>query len=621
MKNYRTIIKRNYNALWTILFFIVFGLILRFQHLSLIPGSISNDELDHVVNGLSIFYTAKDFQGQHYFWELYPTQTHTYTAELSALWHAGFSALPINPVLLARLPNALFGLITAGFFGIFCYQVLRSKLLALLAFVGILISPWHIYISRTAYEAPIALAWLMMSIVLFWQSLSVKKLQHKIIFLIGSVATMFTSFYTYHGYKILFPFIYTLVFFWKNTQITQFVRSPRLFLGTISPLLAICVCWLLLFSLFFVRLEAGWYGDRANEVSVLNTDELSSEVNTQRRDSLESNLKPFFTNKATILFDDTAKNIAEAFNTKLLFTSGFDQSFALGLWEHGFLYLIQAPLLVIGLVWTLRHHRRDGVFLVALALISLIPVVIHVGTSISLRSNLFIPVLILFSAAGLHSLIISLYPVKRLILTFLFLLLTVSVFKFHYFYFVRFPILTIDTAMIDQRLLSSYVLLNYNQNIPVTVLTDDPFNSLRMFALFSKSINKATVANWQVLLHDSRQDQYVFNSLTFTSDCEGIELHSTDRVVVANPMLAEGCSLNAQYATNSAVLTQDPGRQNLLSIPSPKDNGEYFRIYNDAVCQTSAVPNFISISNAQLFAAENMTAQQFCETWVKKEVL
>ncbi len=603
-----------------------FGIFLRVHQLSVIPASISYDELDHVVNGLAIRYTGKDFQGQHYFWELFPTHSQTYTAELSALWHAVIPFFSSNAMIGARLPNAVFGFLFALLLAIFAYQLFKSKLISITTFCFTLISPWHILISRTAYEAPIALAWLLCSVVFFWQALASHSAKNKKIFLLSSVLTMLASFYTYHGYKIIYPLIFVILFCWqKKTIFNNFSFKSILKFKFLSPLLIIIGCWVLAFSLFYVRLSQGWYGERSSEISFLNTEELSAEVNKKRRDSLESQLKPFFINKGSLFLDGLIDNFFEAFDSRLLFVSGFDKSYNIALWEHGFFYIFQAPLILIGLCWLFKYKARDTFFVSIIILASLLPVLVHVGTSVSLRSNLFMPFLIILAAVGLSVLVWKQYFMKVFVLSLLFLIMLISVLRFQHFYFIRFPIQTIDTAFFEERLMASYAFKLQQLNNPVSIATDNPFNSARMYALFSDSITADTIADWQNLLHDPSKKTYQYKNLTFTSDCDALSLVPEEKTVLAKPGLALNCDLETQYATSSATVLSDDeelksGEQKkVLILPSPKDNRDYFRVYFDKLCTDYKIPAFIDIGQAELFAVETLSDEVFCRQWTRME--
>lgn len=611
----------------SILFFIIYGIFLRFYNLSYLPASISYDELDHVVNGIAIQKTAKDFSGQHYFWELLPTQTHTSTAELSALWHALIPSSFFDIMTTARLPNALAGLVLTTMLTIFSWQVFKSKLVSSLVLVGLITSPWHIMLSRTAYEAPVALAWLSISLVVFWQSLSTKINKNKIILLGVSLLTLIFSFYTYHGYKMIFPFVYICLFFWNSpkfaTQTKNYLtllRQPKKLLSATWPLLIILLGWLVVFGIFMIRLNQGTYGHRDQEIILFNNSEISEVVNSRRQVSLDSHLKNIFVNKATVLLEVVSKKLLTAFNPELLFVTGADESFALGLWEHGFLYYLQLPLILIGVVWIFQKQPKNGAFLSLLLLVSLMPVVLHTNSSMTLRSGLFIPILIIFSALGAAQLIFKNYFGKKLVLTLLFLLFFASLANFHYFYFTRYPVQTIDTAIVRDRLLSSYLIHQASQSnsVPVYVATNEPFNSIRVFALFLNKFDKEQLLAWQKLLKNPNQDTYAYQNIIFTNNCRDVSFDN-NALVLGYRDKVEDCELSALY--DKSKVNREKEKQVTSSerynLVSPRDSGTYYQIYNDRLCSQYNSPPFIGIRTARQFATEKLSTQNFCEQWVQ----
>lgn len=600
--------------------FCLLGAFSRLYQIQLVPASISYDELDHVINGQSIFYTGKDIQGEHFFWELYPTQTHTFTAELSGLWHSFVSFLPLPNFTIARLPNVIAGFVASGGFAFFVYQVFRSRKIALIVLALMLVSPWHILLSRTAYEAPIALAWLIISIVFFWQMLEKRKNKQKIIYLALTIFCMLASFYTYHGYKMLFPFIFFLVFLWnRKTSIkTSFTKKGIKEISNYAiPL--ILFFWLVVFSLFSYRLNEGHYGNRTSEISILNTEGATQKVNTVRQGSLENQYKSLFINKGTVLSDQIENNFLESFDPAMLFFSGFDKSYVLGLWEHGFLYIIQLPLILVGFMWASKYKSRDTIFLLILVLISIIPVVIHTNTSVALRSGLLIPILILFSALGAYVLIANKYFGKPIVVTVLFLVTLVSVFRFQHMYFFRFPINNIDTSLFQERLAAGYVARTHDEGIPVIVFANEPYNSIRVTAFSAGLIKRSTIEDWQKILSNPRQGTYIYGNLTFTNECKHADSIKPGRVIVASPDLAANCNLENHYASYAANLKEKNMGPQVIVLPSPRDNHDYYRVFNDQLCKNRFVPGQIWIKKAQDFKIETLTPDDLCSKWTKIE--
>ncbi|KUK84195.1 MAG: hypothetical protein XD98_0109 [Microgenomates bacterium 39_6] len=597
------------------------GFFYRIHQLSVIPASISYDELDHVVNGAAVRHTFKDFQGQNYIWELLPTKTHTYTAELSSLWHAITPNLFSNTLTIARFPNFFFGLISAFALSYLIYIIFKSKLIALLTLAGLIISPWHIFISRTAFEAPIALSWMMLAILLLWLSLSSTRLSKKIILGILTIVSLFFSFYNYHGYKFIYPLLFIVIFFWQKSTTSYPSTSETKKQNSNNRVLIflIIICWIFMFSLFYKRLSAGYYGERTSEISFLNTDELSSQVNIKRRDSLDNELKPLVINKATIAIENISRNFFESIDPKLLFFSGFDGSYVIGLWEHGFLYAFQLPLLFVGLYWLIKNEPKHAFYLSLLAFLSLLPTLIHTSSSISLRSSLYIPIIIIYSSIGLYAILKTEFKLKVLAISLIIFFIFINLINFGHFYFYRFPIQTIDTSFFKERLAVAYIL-HYPKESKVTLITGNAFNSARIYALFSKSINSKSIVDWQELLSDPTKTTYKWENITFTTRCEEISMHINEIIVADSAHLDySGCDLLSEYKLNIT----DPAitEEKVIFLPSPRDNRDYYQVYNDNLCTNYNPPKFISIRSSNLFAVEELSSEDFCNNWTRYELL
>jgi hypothetical protein len=581
-----------------------FGFFLRFYQLSTIPASISHDELDNVVNGLGILYTGMDLQGQHYFWQLYPVRTHTYTAELSALWHIIPPQLPVSLVTLAKMPNSIAGIIFSMAFGYFAYLIFKKRQIASIVFLLILLSPWHILISRTAYEAPIALMFLILSMIFFWLLPAEQSLYKKIGYLLLTAVCMLFSFYTYHGYKLVLPFIYIVLFFWHYKT----SRNKNIIF-----LVTILIIWLAAFSLFGIRVKEGDYGSRTNEISILNSSDFSQEVDIKRKMSLDNTFTPLFENKISVLAEQQMSSLLQSFDPVVLFISGFDKGSMIGLWQYGFLYIIQLTLLFFGFLWLRKHALRDGVYLLLLMFISLIPTLLHVGTSIVLRSNIFIPVIIIFSGLGIYQLLFEKYRFKNIAVGGFILITVYSLMSFQFYYFVRYPIQNIDSFFFNDRMLANYVLRINTTDLPIIIFSDEPFNTMRIVAYYDRLITPATIHQWQKVLNNPNKNKYSYNNLIITKDCNDVHFSGKKNSIIASPNLTKKCKLDAAYATSSASLNKK-----IVILTSPRDNLTYYRIYNDSLCNTNELAAYIQIKNRSLLDVENLSNTDFCQHWISK---
>lgn len=186
---------------------LVIGIFLRFYKIGSIPPHLSNDEISIAYDAYSIAYSGKDEHGNRY--PLSFPSYGTYKAPLYTYVLAPLVRIFGNHQFVVRLPSIMSGLATIFIIGLITFELTKSKRVATWAAVLLAITPWHIYASRMAWEANLALVFLSFGIWLMMK----KKL-----FL--SALTMVISMYGYHTEWLLVPllmFIGGLIYFKKNT--------------------------------------------------------------------------------------------------------------------------------------------------------------------------------------------------------------------------------------------------------------------------------------------------------------------------------------------------------------------------------------------------------------------
>lgn len=610
------------------------GLLLRLLALDRIPLSISYDELDHAANGAAFAETGRDLYDQHAFWELMPTETHTYTAEISAWWHRAVHPLQSSPLLKARLPNAIAGIVFVLAFSAFIWQLVGLKQVALLTFSLLWLNPWHIYVSRTGYEAPVALAWLMLSLLSFWNSMIRVHPLKKLALAMLSLLCLIAAFFSYHGYKIImglfFPILW-VVSMWQQPRLRFYLKHRSNILVTIG----LTTLWLFLLVLFVLRLQKGIYGDRQSEITLLDGGKIEQQVDALRSISLDAKLAHVQYNKASVVFDQGTQRLMEILDPSVLFTNGFDGSHVIGLWEHGFLYLFQFPLVLIGIYSIVKEQKKNFWLLLILLTVSLIPSIVQQKTSIALRSTFYLPILVFLSAYGANK-VWQTYLRGRSVLGMIALaIVSLSVIRFALFYFVRFPIQTVDNGFFKEPLLATYLQRTEAQGLPITVHTQSPRGVLRAYLYFSGQLSGDTLRKAQQNFANTTElSTLQWRNMEFTTQCP--TTINDRKIYVVQQELISACQFKALMATSSTAVTfrqgliqsnesanatiPSNGFSEVLVLSSPRDNGGYYQIYHDPLCQSSAVPPYIAIRGWHLLDIQNLSNAEFCQNWTRREL-
>ena len=185
---------------------IIIGIFLRLYLVAFIPPHLSNDEISIAYDSYSIGSSLKDEHGN--FLPLSFPSYGTYKAPLYIYVLAPLLKVFGNTELVVRLPSIIAGLATILIIGLITFELTSNQKIALIASGILAVTPWHIYASRMAWEANLALAFLTLGI---WLMIK-KKLFLSSFFLVISM-------YGYHTEWLLVPlliFFGGFVYFPKN---------------------------------------------------------------------------------------------------------------------------------------------------------------------------------------------------------------------------------------------------------------------------------------------------------------------------------------------------------------------------------------------------------------------
>ena len=172
---------------------IIFALALRLFNLSTNPPGLNWDEVSMGYSAYSILETGRDEWGVQF-----PILFRSYGEWKSPVYI--YLVVPFIKVFGlnawgVRLPAAIFGVL-AVYLTYLLGKRLYSKEVGLWASFLLAVSPWHLMLSRPAFEAGVALTLILAGIYLFLQKKPI-------------VASLILglSLHTYHSAKIVVPFI------------------------------------------------------------------------------------------------------------------------------------------------------------------------------------------------------------------------------------------------------------------------------------------------------------------------------------------------------------------------------------------------------------------------------
>jgi 4-amino-4-deoxy-L-arabinose transferase-like glycosyltransferase len=566
-----------------LLFVLLFAIIIlpRFVFLNNVPAAINEDELHYTLNTKSFVLTGKDILRKTSPLDIllfkYPAGE-TIQAELPYFLEMpifgssyGFSLAGL------ALPNAVFGVLTVGLIFLITKKLFDEQTALLTSFVAS-INPWLIFISRTSYEAGLAIPLFLAILYLLLVAKGWK------ILLIVPVALL--AFYSYIGTKLIF-----LPLMMIGIAYAYFYINKRKFLKQYSILFILS----LLLTVFFFFQILHNPSSRTSEILTPNSPKILEQMHYMRTMTIRNPLMNISENNYYIYLTVLAKNTFNAFSPFYLF-AGADYFYLIGI--HGLFYYLDVIFLGLGALLIFNKNRRLLVFLGALALLSALPEVFHNpdGNGVfTPHVALLVPILLIMIGFGLNKfLCFSKNKYKYIFLSIIILGYTILFINFVNAYFFRFP-LQEGTFEMQNRTLSKYLSLIKDTKGPIDVYASSPKTAFKEFLFYSNNYNSSTVRELNKSLTD--------NNLTYKN------------------ISFMGCSDRPAIPQKNLIIDSimcNRKQDGALSIVQLSDSGARYYIYNDRLCSKYKLPQFITGLKLADLNIESMSEQQFCQKFIVK---
>lgn len=366
-----------------LLLILFFATILRFWEIGAVPSSPDWDEVSLGYNSYSLLQTGRDEYGKllpfiFRSFEDYKPPLYAYLA-IPSIAAFGVSTIAI------RLPAVLFGILAV--FGIYLLvlHLFKRKDLALVSAGLLAISPWHLQLSRVAFESSVALTFVIFAAYFFLQGMK------KPWFLSLSVALFSLNIYLYQSQKVFSPLLLiALVIIYRKELFTL----PQKYI--VTPILIGAIIALPIVGYTLLRQQAL---SRATSTSIFSH-QLQPEHNSEIRLELDKenndSIGYLFDNKAIAYSKEILNGYLSHFDLNWLFIRGdIERHHAPGM---GLLYLWGLPFILIGLYQLFFYHkqRKEKLVVFSWLLLAPIPASITVDAPHAVRTlQLLVPLEIL----------------------------------------------------------------------------------------------------------------------------------------------------------------------------------------------------------------------------------
>jgi len=330
---------------------------LRFVMISQNPPSLDWDEVSHGYNAYSILKTGKDEWGRTFpvifrAYGDYKLPVYIYLTVISEFLF-GVNSFAV------RLPAVLAGIAVVAFTYLLVKE-LFDKRVALLSALLVAVEPWSFFLSRGAFEANLALAFIAAGIYFFLKGL------HKPSNLIPASILLGLSVWTYNSARVFVPVLIFVSLFLYKRELRLLLKKKKFII--LNSLFVILFFFLPMFYQLLSSVGQARYG----WVAILDEGAIAR-INEARTTSL---LHPFLTrlihNKATYFSSTFVKNWISNYSGDFLFFKG-GSNFQFSVPNHGVLYVVNLVFLLLGVVLLLRKRTRESFLILAWFFLGSIP--------------------------------------------------------------------------------------------------------------------------------------------------------------------------------------------------------------------------------------------------------
>jgi 4-amino-4-deoxy-L-arabinose transferase-like glycosyltransferase len=195
---------------WILIIVFALALFLRVFSLTSAPPSISWDEAALGYNAYSILHTARDEHGA--FLPLIFKSFGDFKPGLYVYLTAPFVAIFGLSEIAVRAPAAIFGALSSIVLFFLARRMFGNFWVAVAASFSLALSPWHLILSRPAFEAGVAMFFTLLAFLFFFKACDGKKW-----LFLPSAFSLVLALYTYQTAKITIPlFVLALAFVFRE---------------------------------------------------------------------------------------------------------------------------------------------------------------------------------------------------------------------------------------------------------------------------------------------------------------------------------------------------------------------------------------------------------------------
>lgn len=539
----------------------IFAFIIRIWGTGQFPAGFTQDEASFGYDAYSLLKTGKDQWGVS--WPLVLRSFGDFKLPL-------YSYLTIPSVALfglnefaTRLPNAIFGFFAVVVTYLMVSEMTKDRKLAFLSTLFLAISPWHISLSRGAFEANLTSFFMTAGVWTFLKGL----INRKWMFL--SSLFFGLNLFSYHSARILTPIIFILliIFFYKRKPLFYW------FIGFLKEF----KIGLLVFMIFLILALGTMFiggGKRGADILITNPTDKWGAVSDRRYEAVLKGLPDeysrLFSNKLTYTFSLFYRNYISYLSPIFFFSQGA------GEWTYGMipgrgiLYLFELFTISASLISIIKGKSFKGIwFILFWIILSPISAAVTKGPGYAAnRVSVMMPAIQVLSAYGLIviyryflSIFKSRFVIKIFYSSFLFILLVSTVsFCEDYFYHASFHSAKSMHYGIKDIMTKTFKLENDYQEIRVSRSLSVPQIWIAFYSKWDPSNYQRASSNWLVyqnldLLYVDQLEGYRLGKYSFGNIDVNHFKNQSNLLIIGKPeeFSYEVASLETSYYPDGSV--------------------------------------------------------------------
>lgn len=364
---------------------ILVGLFIRVYRLAQVPVSLYWDETAIAYDAFSLSTTGQDMHGKS-FWQPIFLSYGDYKAPvyiwLTTMVMKVFGAND----WVVRLPSAVAGTTIILLAYALVVEMWRKKEMGLWVAGAMAIMPGEILFSRTGFEAHLGLL-LVLATVYLWFLAGKKPWAFSLSGLTAAIGV-----YSYFSVRVVVPLLFIGFSLLYRKQVIKAWKWV---------LMGILLFGLLLIPLYQSSDYAASNLLRLSTPSLINTDNHILAAQSMREATGNTLLSRIVYHRWWFLSLRLLQNLSAHLNPQYLFFSG-DSNLRHGTGAVGILLPLTIPLFITGLIYLMRKHTKEGLFLAYWWLAALVPASIPLVVPHALRSQNSLPVLGIFTGMGAY---------------------------------------------------------------------------------------------------------------------------------------------------------------------------------------------------------------------------